>query len=311
MYKLSIIIPIYNVEEYLAECLESVLIQDSKDIEVIMVNDCSTDSSREIAIAYKDKFNNAKFVEHSKNKGLGPARNTAMDTAQGDYMMMLDSDDWLDSSAIEKILDCIHNSTFDVAQFGCNKVSSEKTENNLYLTPNNDTLTLTEQKALLLMQPNYAWLKVVRSKFTKEHNHRFQNIFYEDIPWSIGITLSAEKIIFCPITICNYRQREGSIIYTQSPKHLDLLSAYNLAFNKLANLNVEPALKRSLNNSFIKSSYYLYRQRHARLGGDFIDQFTETYFTILADHRIYPVSIRALAMFAITLAKITARKIVG
>lgn len=309
MYKLTIVIPIYNVEAYLRECLDSVLRQDSEQIEVIMVNDCSEDQSHRIASEYKTKFTNSVLIEHTTNQGLGPARNTAMSVAQGEYLMMLDSDDWLCDSAIETILEAIKNANFDIAQFGCNKVSADKIERNLYCVANDDSLTLDEKKSILLSLPNYAWLKVIRREFISSNQLSFQAIFYEDIPWSIETTMQAEAIEFYPVAICNYRQREGSIINTQSARHLDLLNAYDQAFVDIKNLRVKAVLQRNLNNAFIQASYYLYRQRHVRLGGDYLNQFSEIYFKMLRNHFIYPSTARAAAMLAITLAKLFSRKL--
>jgi CDP-glycerol glycerophosphotransferase len=303
MTKLSIIIPIYNVEEYIRQCLESVLEQDCESIEVVMVNDCSTDSSGIIAKQFETKFFDSVLMTHTENKGLGPARNTAISAAKGEYVMMLDSDDWLCESAISNVLDCIATKAFDLAQFGCNKVHPNHVEDNLYMDFASQGSKLIDQQVTLLKQPNYAWLKIVSKALIDKHQLEFNNIYYEDIPWSIGLTLNAKKIVFCGKTICNYRQRQGSIIYTQSPKHLDLLKAYRLVFDQISQTNINPVLKRSLNDSFIKAAYYLYRQRHVRLGGSYIDEYKRLYFSILKSHSIYPGSLRTLAMFCITYLK--------
>ena len=305
MLKLSIIIPIYNVEKYIAQCLESVLNQDRRDIEIIMVDDCSTDSSRKIAAQYNDKYFNSSLIHHETNQGLGPARNTAILAAKGKYVVMLDSDDWLCESAIVEMLNCIDHNTFDLAQFGCNKVHSNHIEENLYLDLDIQASTLLEHQAALLNKPNYAWLKIVSRDLIEKHQSKFHNIYYEDIPWSIALTLNAKKIVFLPKALYNYRQREGSIIYSQSPRHLDLLKAYKIVFNEIskAEIKLEPTLARSLNDSFITASYYLYRQRHTRLGGDYIEEYKHLYFSILKNYSIYPSSIRTLAMLCITYLK--------
>ena len=101
---ISVIIPVYNVADYIAECLESVLSQSCRDIEVICVDDCGTDSSMEIVAQYAQKDGRVMIVRHESNKGLGPARNTGMDAASGEYVFFLDSDDMLYPDALERLL---------------------------------------------------------------------------------------------------------------------------------------------------------------------------------------------------------------
>ena len=102
MAKVSVIIPVYNVEKYLRKCLESVVNQTLKDIEIICVNDGSTDSSALILDEYARNDNRIK-VYTQENQGQGAARNMALELAQGDYIAFVDSDDWLEVSALEEL----------------------------------------------------------------------------------------------------------------------------------------------------------------------------------------------------------------
>ena len=95
--KLSIIIPVYNVEKYLSICLDSVLAQDLKNIEVIMVDDGSTDNSGEICDKYSNKYSNFIAI-HQKNKGLSGARNTGIKKSKGEFLMFIDSDDFINKN---------------------------------------------------------------------------------------------------------------------------------------------------------------------------------------------------------------------
>lgn len=308
MYKLSIIIPIYNVEKYLTECLESVLAQDSKKIEVIMVNDYSTDGSREIAASYKEKFHNATLIDHDSNQGLGPARNTAIKAAQGDYLMMLDSDDWLELSAVNILLKKIDRTPFDLLQYGCNKVHQQKVESNLYIDFPTAHNSLKQKQNTLLSIPNYAWLKLVRREFVAQHSLQFQNIYYEDIPWSIALTFAAKEIVFCNHSLYNYRQRTGSIVYSQSPRHLDLLRAYKFVYSELDHIKANKQLKRALNDAFISAAYYLHLQRKVRLGDDYIDDYSILFKNIVYTYKIYPSSLRSLAMLSLVFIKLAINK---
>ena len=93
----SFIVPFYNVEQYIAKCLDSLIDQDipESDYEIICVNDCSPDNSRNIVIEYQKKHTNIILIEHETNKKLGSARNTGLSKAKGQYVWFVDSDDWI------------------------------------------------------------------------------------------------------------------------------------------------------------------------------------------------------------------------
>ena len=97
----SIIIPVYNVEQYLEQCLDSVLNQTFTDFEVLCVDDCGTDNSAQILKVYAQKDKRIKIIKHEKNKRQGGARNTALKVAKGKYIFCIDSDDWAETNALE------------------------------------------------------------------------------------------------------------------------------------------------------------------------------------------------------------------
>ncbi len=103
MSKVSVIIPVYNTEDYLRKCLDSVCNQTLSDIEIICINDCSTDSSLEILKEYSSKDNRIKLINFDENKGAAVARNTGIDIAQGEYIGFVDSDDFIDLDFYEKL----------------------------------------------------------------------------------------------------------------------------------------------------------------------------------------------------------------
>ena len=103
MYKISIIIPIYNTEKYLRRCLDSVCNQTFGDIEIICINDCSTDGSLNILNEYAQKDNRIKIINFIENKGVAIARNTGIDEAQGEYISFVDADDYVDLDFFEKL----------------------------------------------------------------------------------------------------------------------------------------------------------------------------------------------------------------
>ena len=111
--KLSIIIPVYNVERYLPECIERLIFQIDNSCEVILVNDGSTDGSSLLCQKYSSVYHNFKLI-NQKNMGLSRARNAGIKVANGEYLLFLDSDDYLVDDAIDVILKCINNNEADI-----------------------------------------------------------------------------------------------------------------------------------------------------------------------------------------------------
>ena len=112
----SVIIPVYNVEKYLEECIDSVLAQTYQNIEIILVDDGSTDSSGLICDRYAEKNTNISVI-HQKNSGLSAARNSGLNKANGDYIYFLDSDDYISADAIEKLFSIAENDKSDIVFF--------------------------------------------------------------------------------------------------------------------------------------------------------------------------------------------------
>ena len=115
MYKVSVIVPIYNVERYLDRCLTSIINQTYKNLEIILVNDGSTDNSREIAKGYTTLDNRVKLYD-KQNGGLSDARNYGINKATGDYVLYVDSDDWLDITMINTMIEEVKKYNADVVQ---------------------------------------------------------------------------------------------------------------------------------------------------------------------------------------------------
>ena len=102
-YKFSIIIPVYNSDKYLRKCIESVIKQNKNNVEILLVNDCSTDKSGQICNHYAKTFQFVKIINHKKNLGVGISRNEAMKASKGEYLVFLDSDDYLFKDSLNKL----------------------------------------------------------------------------------------------------------------------------------------------------------------------------------------------------------------
>lgn len=125
MDKVSLIIPIYNVEDYLEKCLNSLIGQTYENVELILINDGSTDRSLKIAEKYAEVYKQIKLI-NQKNGGLSNARNTGIGVAEGEYIFFVDSDDWLELNAVQEIVTLMKRDELDLCLFGANSYLSDE-----------------------------------------------------------------------------------------------------------------------------------------------------------------------------------------
>ncbi len=221
--KLSIIIPVYNVELYLIECLDSVFSQDISECEVIAIDDGSTDSSGSILDKYKCRYPDL-IVIHQTNKGLCGARNTGIDNAKGEYIYFLDSDDYLLSGSISLMLYKINENYSEIIGFNAlinaTKIFSCK-------KPSESSMTGVKFFEDFFLKNTFfpivnVWLYVYRMDFIRRNNLRFLEGFYhEDIHFSnICFCLTCDIIVFDLPILCYRLQREGSISTTYRLKNI-------------------------------------------------------------------------------------------
>ena len=124
----SIVVPVYNVESYIEECLQSVCSQTYENLEIICVDDVGNDRSMDVVRSFAVKDCRIKIIEHDKNKGLAEARNTGLEHVSGDYVFFLDSDDWLVDDAIEKLLSSAMTNNADVVVGQLSAFSDDESE---------------------------------------------------------------------------------------------------------------------------------------------------------------------------------------
>ena len=180
MEKISVIIPIYNVEKYIAECLESVINQTYSNLEIICIDDCGSDNSMKIVQEYADKDSRIKIIRHEENSGLAPARNTGLNNADGDYILFLDSDDYLMPDIIQKMYDKIKSTDLDFVNSSSKAFADNPNDKALvkkaekayldYKGFDGYKVTLDNLEQTLLKLQCLAWGKMFKTKFLKENN---------------------------------------------------------------------------------------------------------------------------------------------
>ena len=195
--QLSIIVPFYNVEQFIAQCLDRVFNQDvpETEYEVICVNDCSPDNSREIVMEYQKKHANLILIEHERNKKLGGARNTGVKSARGTYVLFLDSDDMMLENSIGRLLDEMRDGC-EFIHFGSRTWDgvAYKEYTKRGDTPIMSGAELFTGRIVPWTEQIVAWNKIYRLDFLKAHNLLFvEDVMYEDNDYAFRVAAAAQK----------------------------------------------------------------------------------------------------------------------
>ncbi|MGW0764277.1 bifunctional glycosyltransferase/CDP-glycerol:glycerophosphate glycerophosphotransferase [Streptomyces sp. NPDC002676] len=238
MPRLSLVIPAYKVQGYLAECLDSVLGQDFTDFEVIAVDDCSPDASGAIFDEYAERDERVHVIHLTENVGLGRARNAGLEKATGDYVLFLDSDDTLSDGALKAIADRLDATgdpeilVYDYARTYWDGRVRPNQRADLLRGEGPDVFSLADRPQLLeLLQ--IVWNKAYRRDFVARQGLTFPPGYYEDAPWTFCSLISAERIALLDRVCVLYRQRRegGNILKTVSRKHFDVFDQYRRVFD--------------------------------------------------------------------------------
>lgn len=257
MPKVSIIIPVYNAETYLRECLDSVINQTFKDIEIICIDDCSTDNSIDILKEYTEKDNRIKIHVQKENQGQGIARNIALEMATGNYIMFLDPDDWLEITACEEAYNQIVKYDNDFVYF------------NLYFEKNNcsyvDQARLNKFQQDLgnthiefhkLTYPFFgygeSWYKIYNRDFLIKNNIKFsQERMAEDLPFYAQVIVNAKDASILNKPLYHYRIHQSNTIL--KPRHIALLSVQKQALDICRNSQYSDLFTKYYSISYIGS----------------------------------------------------------
>lgn len=222
----SVIIPVYKVEQYLPACIESVLGQSYPNLQIILVNDGSPDRCGEICDHYA-QLDDRVTVIHKPNGGLSDARNTGLSVACGKFVFYLDSDDYLDKDAIAHLVEAQTSSNADIiiGNYYYTYSDYEQTASFGYSEP----IVLNKYKALEALATgkiqNFAWGKLIRTEIATKHLFPIGKLF-EDHYWAHLIISDANKVAFLPKPLVHYRQRKESISFTYTIDRLDILDGW-------------------------------------------------------------------------------------
>ncbi len=241
---ISVIVPVYNVEKYLAKCLDTILAQTFSNIEIICVNDGSTDNSRKILSDYAQRDSRIKIVD-KKNGGLSSARNAGMKVATGEYYSFIDSDDWIEETMLEKLYNSMVSLDTDIsicAVHQYDETNQQIDDTNPYYTLgyfdesfDNRAFSYVETKLFLLDVCVMAWNKLYRKSFIDECEAEFPDgLIFEDGPFFFSIFFKTKRVSIVRDFLYYYRiNRNGSIIQKAGKKFLNVIDVVEIMYSKI------------------------------------------------------------------------------
>lgn len=252
----SVIVPVYNVEGYLDECLNSIKQQTYKYLEIIVIEDCSTDSSMMVLQAHlaDTRF---KLIQHKKNSGISAARNTGIEAATGDYLMFVDSDDIIDTRLIATCVNCAETTNADLVTYGFTRFSDGLDSTESLDFPNDSVLIPNKVGDEYFSLENFAWLKFIRSNILKTSRIRFlENLYYEDWPfhWHVGLSIKNRYQLL--VDFYFYRQRGTSITGSKGQELLDVFTVQRHIISLLQQYKAN-TLKNILINKSRRFNFYI------------------------------------------------------
>ena len=225
--KVSVIVPIYKVENYLNRCVDSILNQTYKNIEVILVDDGSPDKCGEISDSYAINDSRVKSL-HKENGGLSDARNYGMRYLTGEYVVFVDSDDWIKEEMIETLVGLAMDLKADIVQSGFYYVyETYLLYDDRYYSE--DMLPIQLNKNELMREivinervKNFAWGKLYKTNLIKDLYFE-KGVLFEDVFWAHKVMDRVDKYVICHKPMCYYLQRNDSIVSTYTFKNLDII----------------------------------------------------------------------------------------
>ena len=256
MAKISILVPVYNAESKIEKCLDSLVNQTDKDgLDIIIVNDGSTDNSEQIIKEYikKHKENNIIKYYSKENEGIARTRNFALDKAYSEYILFVDSDDYIDEETIEKLRPYIENN-IDLIKFKLQRVDNknniiEKVEGPVFeKITGEEAFNKMYSEDILIDSP---CVYLIKKELLVKNNFKFQRTYHEDFGLIPFIILAAKTVVSTPYYLYQYVQSSNSITrnedYKKTIKKMDdVLAHYDNMIDTIENMNLNKKTKENV-----------------------------------------------------------------
>lgn len=227
----SVIVPVYNVESYLRECLDSLVHQSLTSLEIIVVDDGSTDRSSSILEEYEQKYSSLLKSYRKPNGGLSDARNFGLHYAKGEYIGFIDSDDYVETTMFERLLDEALRTKALVTVCDINYVFDDKSPS--FRLKGLKVIEGVESTRAAFLSPLFAWNKLYHRSVFDEMGYRYpMGLWYEDIPVTVPLLSRLDRIGYVPEALVYYRQRLTSIMGTRNSEKLgDIFTILDLVYD--------------------------------------------------------------------------------
>ena len=282
MIKVSVIVPVYNVEKYLEKCLDSLASQTLKELEVIIVNDGSPDNSEKIIDKYVKKYQNF-YGYKKKNGGLSSARNYGIKYAKGEYIAFLDSDDYVRNDMYLKMYDKAVSDNFDMVVCDVNYVFDDK---EYVVTSNIKTDTTNNKKTMKNIYPA-AWNKIFKKELLTKNDVYFkEGVWFEDVEFIYRLLPYVKNIGVVHEPFNQYVQREGSITNTVNKKIYDYVYNMNGVIDFYKERKLYDEYRKELEYSYVRYVYATFVKSTLRY--DYKDYLESVSFAIKSVHDYFP-----------------------
>lgn len=245
---ISIIVPVYNSKNSLPKCLDSLLQQTLQDIEVIALDDASTDGSLDLLQKYAASDERVKVFSDGNNLGPGRRRNQGISQARGKYIMMVDSDDWLEQDACRQLAEKVKEVDYDAVSFNAYIDYQDKSiENNYYQIKQEFCGTWRDVSSLIFKTPFHSCHWLYKRSFLEKSKVAYSECsFLEDAPFVLSVLMKADNILFYPQNLYHYVQNDESIVHKQSDKFMSIFDVVTAIDAILAQAGQKEAFKTQL-----------------------------------------------------------------
>ena len=252
---LSVIVPVYNVEDYLEENLDSLIHQDGSSYELIFVNDGSTDSSQEILKRYEEKVPFLHVIS-KENGGISSARNEGIAHATGKYLGFIDSDDFVREDYVRRMLEKALEEDSDIVVCDLLTWYGEDDSRNYVMKGMNPKYPDLPYDRRIFLSPLFAWNKIYRRDFFLEENISFEEgTWYEDLEPVTYLFSKAKTISYVEEMLISYRQRGGSVMSSRSRKCLDIFNVLRKIYDRFSENGTLERYSKELEYLFIENLF--------------------------------------------------------
>lgn len=264
MIKVSVIVPVYNVENYIEECIKSIINQSLKDIEILVIDDGSQDKSIDIVKTFNDE---RITIFSKKNGGLSSARNKGLENAKGKYICFVDSDDYIGGRlALEELYNIGEDDKSDIVVGNCFEVYHDGSRKEIRRDKEIFIRSCLDSKKFLISfrekncMYSAVWMNIYRKDFIKENRFIFkEGIYHEDEEFTPRVFLAANKISIYPKAFYAYRIRQGSIMNTKNKKRaydiIDTCISLEKEFRNIKNKNLKKLMLEHEIKLLLKACY--------------------------------------------------------